>query len=556
MKKYILFLGTILFCMLFTGCGNSVENAGIEENQEVLSDNVVKEVEAEFTEESEKEASENGSLSEKEEVNRDYNPIDYMDHEIRSTYFLKDGSRGYELVIAQSGETEEYVRDVKVFVSQLADDTYCLKQVLEDREHEGAAWDSEGLYLVDANFDGEKDILVQNGHYGNQGAQAYSCYLFEDGQYVQYKGFEEIPNVSVDEENKVILSSWRNSAASYGWGVYVYENGQYYLAKILTEEYKTGEEEESQCYWTVEEYHDAVLSLKDSEGKGTVTEQFNTVECDEETIKEKLYGKESFWRLGDYYRWNSLERIESWGSSLFTTIKTSGSGINDSGDKPVFLAGNDPEDKLVFLGEYPLEESIGNQGVKRALLYGVQKEAPDSVILLLGNEYEQIHWYWGNNYQVYPELVCKDVDQDGEGEIILKALNITGTGWWVESLCICDYENGELQEYVLGKDEILRQIQEQIEYAYIEGKNSVQFLQNGKVINEVVLPDWTEEYPYEGEVSYDHQIRFDLENMTMEIKPQIQLENSLPYEKAVLEFNVGFQEGEIFLEYSSVREES
>lgn len=180
------------------------------------------------------------------------------------------------------------------------------------------------------------------------------------------------------------------------------------MEKILTEEYKTGGEEESQCYWTVEEYHEAVLSLKDSEGKGTVTEQFNTVECDEETIKEKLYGKESFWRLGDYYRWNSLERIESWGSSLFTTIKTSGNGINDSGDKPVFL------------GEYPLEESIGNQGVKRALLYGVQKEAPDRVILLLGNEYEQIYWYWGNNYQVYPELVCKDVDQDGEGEISLE----------------------------------------------------------------------------------------------------------------------------------------
>lgn len=66
-------------------------------------------------------------------VNKDYDPIDYMDHEIRSTYFLKDGSRGYEFVISQSGETEEYVRDVKVFVSQLADDTYCLKQVLEDR---------------------------------------------------------------------------------------------------------------------------------------------------------------------------------------------------------------------------------------------------------------------------------------------------------------------------------------------------------------------------------------------------------------------------------------
>lgn len=569
MRKGILYLGAIFICIVLAGCGDSAENAGVPGEQEVLSQNEPEETKAEAAKEDEEaeaevskeqdgENGENGNLNKADEINRDYDPADDMEYEILSSYFLKEGSEGYELVISQSGEAGEYgtvARDVKVFVSRLEGDTYCLEQVLEDENHDGGAWDSEGLYLVDVNFDGQKDILVQNGHYGNQGAQQYSCYLYEDGQYVQCQGFEQIPNASVDEENKVILGYWRNSAASHGWGVYSYENGAYYLDKTLTEEYSVGEDGEYECEWTVEEYQDAVVSLMDTAGKGNVTEQFNTVTCDEETIEEKLYGKESFWRLGDYYRWNSLERIESWGSSLFITGQTSGSGRNDAGGKPIILEENDTEDKLVFFGEYPLEEGIGDWGLKSVLLYGVQKERPDSVLLLMGNGYEQIHWYWGNNYQVYPELISKDIDGDKEGEIIMKALPITGTGWWVESLCICDCEDGDMQAYTLDKEEIVRQVQEQIAYVYVESKNTVRFLNDGEVIYEAVLPDWTEEYPYKGEVSYDYQIRFDLERMIMEIKPQIELENSLPYEAMVLEFAIGYQDGKISLEYSSVREE-
>lgn len=569
MRKGILYLGAIFICMVLAGCGDMEENAGVPKEQEVLSQNEPEETKAEAAKEDEEaeaevskeqdgEIGENGNLNKADEINRDYDPADDMEYEILSSYFLEEGSEGYELVISQSGEAGEYgtvARDVKVFVSRLEGDTYCLEQVLEDENHDGDAWDSEGLYLVDVNFDGQKDILVQNGHYGNQGAQQYSCYLYEDGQYVQCQGFEQIPNASVDEEDKVILGYWRNSAASHGWGVYSYENGAYYLDKTLTEEYSVGEDGEYECEWTVEEYQDAVVSLMDTAGKGTVTEQFNTITCDEETIEEKLYGKESFWRLGDYYRWNSLDRIESWGSSLFIIGQTSGSGKNDAGGKPMILEENDTEDKLVFFGEYPLEEGIGDWGLKSVLLYGVQKERPDSVLLLMGNGYEQIHWYWGNNYEVYPELISKDVDGDKEGEIIMKALPTTGTGWWVESLCICDCEDGDMQAYILDKEEIVRQVQEQIAYVYVESKNTVRFLNDGEVIYEAVLPDWTEEYPYKGEVSYDYQIRFDLERMIMEIKPQIQLENSLPYEAMVLEFAIGYQDGKISLEYSSVREE-
>jgi len=513
--------------MIFTGCGNSAENAGNEENQEVVSDEeVVYDEEAvsdQETEDVEAEAAEG-------KENKDYDPIDYMEYEIRSTYFLKDESRGYELVIAQG---KEYVRDVKIFVSQLKEDVYCLSQVLEDTKHDGDAWDNQGLYLVDVNFDGEKDILVQNGHYGNQGAQSYSCYLYEDGEYVYCEGFEEIPNVSVDEENRMILSSWRNSAASHGWGVWVYENGTFHLQRSLTEEYRENEGNEGKqvVYWTDEEFSDTVWTLQDSEGKGTIIDQFNDLACDEEVLNEKLYGKSGFWKLNDYYRWNSLEKIIPGEGDYFT-------------------------DKLVLLGEYPIDKSLGGSDGKTILLYGVREKAPNSVILQIGEEHYQIHWYWGNNYETAPELICKDLDQDGKAEIVMKALNLTGTGWWVESLCICDLENGDMEAYVLEQADILEQIQDQIDYIYIKSENSVQFLQGENVIYEAVLPDWTEEYPYEGEVTYDQQIRFDPENMKMEVKPQIQLENSLPYEKIIMEFDIGFDEGKFSLKYSSVREES
>ncbi len=281
---------------------NEVTEGSTQEVRENISES------EELTEEASQETTEDVETETAEgEENKDYDPIDYMEYEIQTTYFLKDESWGYELVIAQG---QEYVREVKIFVSQLREDVYCLRQVLEDTKHDGAAWDSRGLYLVDVNFDGEKDILVQNGHYGNQGAECYSCYLHEGGEYVQCEGFEEIPNVSVDEENQMILSSWRNSAVSHGWGVWVYENGSFHLQRSLTEEYRENEGYEGKLvgYWTDEEYSDAVSTLQDSEGKGTIVDQFNYLECDEEIINEKLYGKSSFWKLNDHYRWNSLEK--------------------------------------------------------------------------------------------------------------------------------------------------------------------------------------------------------------------------------------------------------
>lgn len=242
-------------------------------------------------------------------INRNYNAEDYMKYKVQSSYFWKEDLKGYELVISQADEDEDYVRDVKVFVSKLEDETYVLMQVLEDKLHDGDAWDSEGLHLVDVNFDGEKDILVQNGHYGNQGTEYYSCYLYHNGSYQQCDSFSEIPNASVDAQNQYMLGSWRNSAASHGYGIYLFENGRYRLWRMLTLEFlpdETAEDEGDRVLWLDEEYDGDNVSLMNIEN-ATITEQFS-IEADYESdiVQEKFLGPESFWKLDDYDRWNSF----------------------------------------------------------------------------------------------------------------------------------------------------------------------------------------------------------------------------------------------------------
>lgn len=250
-----------------------------------------------------------GKEDDSDGINRNYKTEDYMKYKVLSSYFFEEDLKGYELVISQANEDEDYVRDVKVFVSKLEDETYVLMQVLEDKLHDGDAWDSEGLHLVDVNFDGEKDIIVQNGHYGNQGAECYSCYLYYNGSYQQCDSFSEIPNASVDAQNQYMLGSWRNSAASQGYGIYLFENGRYRLCRMLTLEFlpnETAEDEGNRVLWLDEEYDGDNVSLMNIEN-AAITEQFS-IEADYESdiVQEKFLGSESFWKLDDYDRWNSF----------------------------------------------------------------------------------------------------------------------------------------------------------------------------------------------------------------------------------------------------------
>lgn len=79
---------------------------------------------------------------------------------------------------------------------------------------EGIIWE------VDVNFDGTLDLMLYCGVSGNQSAAMYDCYVFDEGQFFECDMFM---NPRIDEENQLIITHSRGSAASYGESAYTFE---------------------------------------------------------------------------------------------------------------------------------------------------------------------------------------------------------------------------------------------------------------------------------------------------------------------------------------------
>ncbi len=95
---------------------------------------------------------------------------------------------------------------------------------------------------MDVNFDGRPDLLICTGHHGNQGFLTYYCFLQTEDGFSEAPTFTGIPNPAVDEENRLILSQWRNWAASHSWAEYRYQDGEYRMSRELKEELMTDED--------------------------------------------------------------------------------------------------------------------------------------------------------------------------------------------------------------------------------------------------------------------------------------------------------------------------
>ena len=145
---------------------------------------------------------------------------------------------------------------------------------------------------MDVNFDDIPDILVCTGHHGNQGLITYYCFLQSDTGFVEAPTFTEIANPAVDTENKLILSQWRNWAASHSWAEYKYQDNAYVLDRELCEDAKMPEDgQDANDYiwvWTVN-------------GK----EIGRSDELSEPEIEELLYSENSEWRIADD-RWRTI----------------------------------------------------------------------------------------------------------------------------------------------------------------------------------------------------------------------------------------------------------
>lgn len=182
-------------------------------------------------------------------------------------WFLEEGV----LVISREGNTEEIQ-----IVSVKAEGGY-------------ATWVSANnkFEYVDVNFDTVPDLLICTGHHGNQGALTYYCFLQTDTGFVEAPTFSDIPNPSIDAENQLILSQWRNSAASHSWAEYKYEDNIFVLSRELREELLVVSDEEI-WIWTV---------------NGEEVGRSN--ELSKAEIENLLYNDNSEWNLS-HNRWQIL----------------------------------------------------------------------------------------------------------------------------------------------------------------------------------------------------------------------------------------------------------
>ena len=144
--------------------------------------------------------------------------------------------------------------------------------------------------LTDVNFDNVPDLLICTGHHGNQGLLTYYCFLQTENGFVESPTFTDIANPSIDAERKLILSQWRNWAASHSWAEYQCQNNTYSLYRELCEEpdSDTSKDGKDIWVWTV---NDEVVARSD--------------ELSEEEIVDFLYGENSEWKLADD-RWRKV----------------------------------------------------------------------------------------------------------------------------------------------------------------------------------------------------------------------------------------------------------
>jgi len=161
----------------------------------------------------------------------------------------------------------------------------------------------------DVNFDGKNDVLFRLGHFGS--AIAYSCYLQDDGNFIECPSFAEIPNPAVDDEGKMILGSVRNSAVSNTYSIYHFVDGEYIQTERLTQDLINTENKEAITTWTEETFINGQWELR---------EYLTDENYSEEEIKAKIYGENSIWGISQDRRsllFNGVEIISIPKSTAF-----------------------------------------------------------------------------------------------------------------------------------------------------------------------------------------------------------------------------------------------
>jgi len=229
----------------------------------------------------------------------------HMSGRIREYVRVVVDERVYELIVSDytNFDYDFWVdmHEVKVFVSQKSEDGYYLIQVLDVPGRIGNA--SGGLIIADVNFDGQRDILVSQGHFGNQGLVTFACFIYNNGVYKLNESFSDIPNPAIDNENNKILSTWRNWAASHSWAMFSYIDGEFIKTNMLTtspEEW--GIRDEGELNYPIDVWRYEVETMRNG---NIETEIYLTSDFTDDEFFYYFFDENSFWGLSSN-RWRTL----------------------------------------------------------------------------------------------------------------------------------------------------------------------------------------------------------------------------------------------------------
>ncbi len=217
--------------------------------------------------------------------------------------------------------------------------------------------------------------------------------------------------------------------------------------------------------------------------------------------------------------------------AYFDTITTD---MLDACDTPVSDWDSYYNDPLILLNW--LNEDIR--------LYGINTGGESAMVLYVRGEKVLIRYSFWNVQLSPPKVNVCDWDNDGEDEIIISRITLTGTEVHRDELLVCDYKDGwNIYDY----DDYLQDIEQLVAYEYDEAAGTIHFLskEDGTTLVDIILPDWTADYPYAGSVDFSNLIYLNVETKQMEITPAIMLENSMPYyPSTVLICDIGYENGE------------
>lgn len=98
------------------------------------------------------------------------------------------------------------------------------------------------LIYDDFNFDGQKDLAIQDGHYGCYGGSSYQIYLKQGKTFKHSESFGDLTHgncgfFDIDEEAKTLKTMTKSGAAWHQYSTYKVINNQPVAIRIIEEQY-------------------------------------------------------------------------------------------------------------------------------------------------------------------------------------------------------------------------------------------------------------------------------------------------------------------------------